>query len=297
MFEHLEPVIDSHPVTVAAVQMNSGFDVKANLAHAVRQLEQAARRDARVVLLPENFACMPRSRSDILTASERDGAGPIQDVLARAAERLELFVVAGSVPLKADEATEARVYTASLVYNEQGTRVARYDKLHLFDVDFDDGDRAERYRESDTYRAGAFMAPVVDTPAGRLGLSICYDLRFPELYRQQAANGAEWFTVPAAFTATTGAAHWRVLTRARAIENQSAVLAAGQCGQHANGRQTYGHSLLVDGWGCVQAELQTEPGLLLGQIDRAGTKRLRADFPALQHRRYPVPTLNLKDRR
>jgi len=266
-------------VTVAAVQMCSTDDTPGNLAAALALLREAAGGGARVVLLPENFALMARRDADRRALAEEDGAGPVQDALARAARELAVCVIAGSLQLR--NAPGERVSQACLVWDERGERVARYDKMHLFDVDIPE--RGEHYRES------AHMAPgrrvvTVDTPAGRCGLSICYDMRFPELYRALLDAGAEWFAVPAAFTVPTGEAHWHVLLRARAIENLCHVVAAGQSGAHANGRSTYGHSLVVDHWGRVLAERAAGPGVVLAQVDRAAQAEARRTFPALSHR-------------
>jgi deaminated glutathione amidase len=266
-------------VTVAAVQMCSTDDTAENLAAALALLREAAAGGARVVLLPENFALMARRDADRRALAEEDGAGPVQDALARAARELSVCVIAGSLQLR--NAPGERVSQACLVWDERGERLARYDKIHLFDVDLPE--RGEHYRES------AHMAPgrrvvTVDTPAGRCGLSICYDIRFPELYRALLDAGAEWFAVPAAFTVPTGEAHWHVLLRARAIENLGHVVAAAQSGLHANGRSTYGHSLVVDHWGRVLAERVDGPGVVLARVDRAAQGEARRTFPALSHR-------------
>lgn len=266
-------------VTVAAVQMASGTGVADNLATAEALLREAAAGGARVALLPENFALMPRRDADRRALAEEDGAGPVQDALARLARELSLCVIAGSLQLR--NGPGERVSQACLAWDERGERIARYDKIHLFDVDVPG--KGEAYRES------AHMAPgrrvvAIDTPAGRCGLSICYDLRFPELYRALLDAGAEWFVVPAAFTVPTGEAHWHVLLRARAIENLAHVVAAGQSGLHANGRSTYGHSLVIDHWGRVLAERAEGAGVVLAPIDRAAQAEARRSFPALAHR-------------
>ncbi len=264
---------------VAAVQMNSGGDRDANLATAGRLLEQAAARGARVAVLPENFSIMAQRDADRRALAEADGAGPVQDFLARIAARLGLWIVAGSVPLA--NGPGERIAQACLVYAADGQRAARYDKIHLFDVELPD--RSESYRES------AHMAPgrdvvTVDTPAGRLGLSICYDLRFPELYRCLQDAGALWFVVPAAFTAATGEAHWEPLLRARAIENLAYLVASAQCGVHPNGRRTHGHSLIVDYWGRVLTELPAGEGVVSATFDLAAQAEARRKFPVLRHR-------------
>jgi nitrilase len=267
------------PSVVAAVQMHSGNDRDANLAAAERLLEEAQAREARVVLLPENFSLMPQRDAERRAHAEADGSGPVQDFLSRTAARLDMWIIAGSVPIR--QAGDERNAQSCLVYDENGKRIARYDKIHLFDVDLPD--RAESYRES------AHMAPgervvTVDTPAGRLGLSICYDVRFPELYRRLQGAGAQWLIVPAAFTAATGAAHWEPLLRARAIENLCYVVASAQWGTHPSGRQTWGHSLIVDFWGRVLTQLNEGEGVVSAPIDLEAQAAARRKFPALEHR-------------
>lgn len=264
---------------VAAIQMTSGAQVQANLADAKVLLEEAAARDAQLAVLPENFAFMGRSDAERRRIQEADGGGPIQDFLADTARRLGLWIVGGTVPLGG--APDGRVAPACLVYDALGERRARYDKIHLFDVQLPG--RAESYRESAHFAPG--REPVVlDTPAGRLGLSVCYDVRFPELYRVLSARGAQLFTVPAAFTAATGRAHWEVLLRARAIENLCAVIAPGQSGLHPNGRETYGDTLIADHWGRVLARLSHGRGCITADIDLEAERRDRQSFPALEHR-------------
>jgi len=269
----------SDAVTVAAVQMTSGPDVNANLESAAGLLEQAAREGARVALLPENFAFMGLHDVDKRAVAERNGEGPIQEFLSRRARELKLWIVAGTIPIS-DMAGE-RVAAACLVYDAAGQRVARYDKIHLFDVDIPG--RNEKYRESANIVPGS-RPVLVPTPAGLLGMSVCYDLRFPELYRPLSAAGAQWFTVPSAFTVPTGRAHWETLLRARAIENLSFVVAAGQWGRHANGRETYGDSIIIDYWGAVLARLSAGEGVVVATLDLAAQQLARRDFPALSHR-------------
>jgi nitrilase len=267
------------PVTVAAVQMTSAADRDANLATAGRLLERAAAADARVAVLPENFSYMGVRDAERRAQAEPDGDGPVQRFLAERACALGLWIVGGTVPIVATAG--ARPAAACLVYDASGHRVARYDKIHLFDVDIADG--KERYRESSNIEPGRTPV-VVDTPAGRLGLSVCYDLRFPELFRSLVTAGAEWFAVPAAFTVSTGRAHWETLLRARAIENLCWVVASAQWGTHASGRETYGHSLIVNHWGEVRACLEAGDGIVSAAIDRAAQGQSRRSFPALQHR-------------
>lgn len=265
---------------VAAIQMTSGHDVPQNLRTAERLLRVAAAgHGARVAVLPENFSIMARDDAERRAVAEADGDGPIQAFLARVAAAEKLWIVAGTTPLRLPG--EERLATACLVYDDSGRRVARYDKIHLFDVELPD--RNESYRESAHFAPGRDVV-VVDTPAGRLGLSVCYDMRFPELYRALSAAGAEWFTMPAAFTVPTGQAHWETLLRARAIENLCPVVAAGQCGQHPNGRSTWGHSMIIDHWGRVLAQLATGEGVVAAPLDTAAQRETRRTFPALAHR-------------
>jgi predicted amidohydrolase len=265
---------------VAAIQMTSGNDAPQNLLTAARLLRvAAAEQGARVAVLPENFSMMARSDAERRAIAEDDGSGPIQEFLAQTAAAEKLWIVAGTTPLRLPG--EARLATACLVYDDSGRRVARYDKMHLFDVDLPE--KSESYRESAHFAPGREVV-VVDTPAGRLGLSVCYDMRFPELYRALSAAGAEWFTMPAAFTVPTGQAHWETLLRARAIENLCQVVAAAQWGQHPNGRGTWGHSMIVDHWGRVVAELAAGEGVVAATFDTAAQRDARRSFPALAHR-------------
>ncbi len=264
------------PFRVAALQTVSGPDVAANLVTAGALAEEAAAAGAKLVALPEYFGIMGMRDTDKLAARERPGAGPIQDFLADTARRLGLWVVGGSVPL--DAGREDRVYNSSLVYDSQGRLAARYDKIHLFGLELG----TERFSEARTILPGGTIT-VVDTPFGRLGLSVCYDLRFPELYR--AMGPLDLILVPSAFTATTGDAHWEVLLRARAIENQACVLAPAQGGVHPSGRRTHGHSMVVDAWGRILAERASDgPGVVLADIDPSAIADVRRSLPALEHR-------------
>ena len=270
---------------VAAIQMTSGPEVAANLEQARALLEEAAARGARLAALPENFSFMGLKDADKRQVAESAGAGPVQDFLAAEARRLRLWIVGGTVPLVSG--ADGRVAAASLVYDSDGVRVARYDKIHLFDVDIPG--RAERYRESAHVAPGA-RATVLDTPVGRLGLSVCYDVRFPELYRHLSANGAQIFTVPSAFTSPTGRAHWETLLRARAIENLCYVVAPAQSGFHPSGRETYGDSMIVDYWGRVLQRVPRGRGCALAEVDLAAQANVRESFPALVHRTFtPQP--------
>jgi nitrilase len=265
---------------VAAIQMTSCAHVGRNLEVAARMLRGARAQGALVAALPENFAFMGISEADKLAIAEHPGAGPIQAFLSATAADLAMWIVAGTIALRVPG--DPRVAAACLVYDAGGQLAARYDKIHLFDVDIPG--KAERYRESASVRPGA--EPVcVDTPAGRLGLAVCYDLRFPELFRRLLTLGAEWFCLPSAFTAPTGRAHWEVLLRARAIENLCYVVAPAQSGFHENGRETYGDSLIVDCWGRVLLRLPRGTGVISAQIDLVRSRDVRHNFPATDHRR------------
>lgn len=273
-------------MSLAVIQMVSQDDVLANLAAARRLLQQAAEAGARLAVLPENFAAMGRRDLAALGRAETEGQGPILPWLRHSARELGLWIVAGTLPLPPDGQPQAKAHACSLLIDAQGERVARYDKLHLFDVDV--ADARGRYRESDDYACGERVV-VADTPVGRLGLTVCYDLRFPELYSRLREAGAELISAPAAFTAVTGAAHWQVLTRARAIETQCYVLAAGQGGIHPGGRETFGHSAIIDPWGRVLAEHPLGEGVLLASRDAAEQAAIRQRMPVALHRRFIAP--------
>lgn len=266
----------------AALQMNSSSDVTANLELADSLLAEAAKDKCVLAVLPENFALMPERGTDKAKHAEQPGEGPIQDFLASAAKRHGLWVVAGSMPLVSPEIDNERVYGACPVYDPSGEVRAIYRKIHLFDVDL--VDKQESYRESRSMYPGDDLV-VVDTPCGRIGLSICYDLRFPEMYRRLVDDGATLFTVPAAFTETTGKAHWHTLLRARAIENLAYVIAPGQYGRHPDNRSTFGYSLICDPWGRVLAERAEGNGVVAADIDPQLPLNLRREFPALDNRR------------
>ncbi|BAU47190.1 apolipoprotein acyltransferase [Sulfurifustis variabilis] len=264
---------------LAAIQMASGPRVDANLAEAERLVAHAARAGARLVALPENFALMALNDADRLAAAEEEGDGPIQDCLSRLARQHGIWLVGGTLPLKTAGAT--RVRAACLVYDPDGRRAARYDKMHLFDVRLGNG---EEYRESNSIEPGG-EAVVVETPCGRLGLAICYDLRFPELFRELLAKGAELYAVPSAFTAVTGRAHWETLVRARAIENLAYVLAPDQGGRHANGRETHGETLIVNPWGEVLDRVPKGAGIAIADLDLDYLREARERLPSIHHRR------------
>jgi len=263
----------------AAIQMASGTNVNANLLTTEKLLEQAARQGAQLAVLPENFAFLGASCTDALPLRERQGDGPLQQFLSRIASRLGIWIVGGTIPLEGDDASKWRA--SSLVFNSEGKEVARYDKQHLFDVTLVESD--EHYNESDTIEPGDQVV-VVDTPVGKLGLAVCYDLRFPELFRAMMDKGTEVISLPAAFTAVTGRAHWDILVRSRAIENLSYVIAAAQGGFHVQGRETHGHSMVVDPWGSVLDERERGNGFAIGAINHEFQQNTRRNFPCLQHR-------------
>jgi nitrilase len=260
---------------VAAIQMVSEPSVEANLAAAGELVADAADQGAKLAVLPEWFCFMGRSDRDKLAIREADGDGPVQSFLARSAAKHRLWLIAGTVPLPAQDPEKVR--NSCLVYDATGTRVARYDKIHLFDFT----DSEHKYRESGTIEPGD--RPVaIDSPFGRIALSICYDVRFPELYRKLAPM--DLIVIPSAFTATTGKAHWDLLVRARAVENLAWVIAPAQGGHHLNGRHTYGHTMIVSPWGEIVASLAHGAGVVVADIDPGYQRTLRADLPALLHR-------------
>jgi len=265
---------------VAAVQMASGPNVGANLIEAGRLIQKSAEAGAALVVLPENFAIMGMKEVDKVKIREKSGTGPLQNFLAEQAAKWDVWIVGGTIPMEADVPDKIRA--ASLVYNDNGECVGRYDKIHLFDVHI--AESGENYTESDTIEPGDSVV-VLDTPVGKLGLAICYDLRFPELFRAMHDKGVEVIALPSAFTAITGRAHWGPLVRARAIENLSYVVAAAQGGYHINGRETYGHSMIVDPWGNILDRLPQGSGFVLADVDRRLIANTRRNFPALKHRR------------
>jgi len=261
---------------VAALQMVSAPDLAPNLAAATRLITAAAAAGARLVALPENFYLIGRHETDKVKLREPDGRGPLQDFLSHAAREHRVWIVAGTVPISGSD--EQHIRGACLVYDDQGKRVARYDKMHLFR--FTAGD--ERYDETRTLEPGE--RPVaLDTPFGRLALSVCYDVRYPELYRSLGPFDA--MLVPSAFTVPTGAAHWETLLRARAIENQAYVIAPAQGGTHAGGRRTYGHSMIIDPWGEILAVQPEGEGVVIAEMDLSRIREVQASLPANANRR------------
>jgi nitrilase len=255
--------------------MASGPHVPSNLSEAERLIEIAVNQGARLVALPEYFAIMGLKDTDKVAAREKEGSGPIQRFLSRMAKKHEIWLVGGTVPLEASARNKVR--NACLVYDDKGKQVARYDKIHLFGLDLGN----EKYREEDTIEPGDKVV-VVDTPFGKLGLSVCYDLRFPELFR--AMGDVDIIVMPSAFTETTGKAHWESLVRARAIENLSYVLAPAQGGYHTSGRETHGNSMIVDPWGVVLDRLPRGSGVVIATVNTAYQQSLRNSLPALSHR-------------
>ena len=276
--------MQTETLVAACVQMVSGTNVADNLKSAEQGITKAANQGANLVILPEYFCIMGQHDTDKVAvaedyrASTPDASTPIQLFLQQQAMQHGIHLIGGTLPLKTTDAD--KVYNTTLVYAPDGTVVARYDKIHLFG--FQNG--LEYYDESTTIMAGeTAQAPVVwDSPWGRIGLSICYDVRFPELYRA-ARDVLAWVNV-AAFTQTTGQAHWELLMRARAVENQCYVIACGQGGEHENGRRTFGHSMIVDAWGIVQAVQATGEGVVMSVIKPSRVERVRTSIPALQHR-------------
>ncbi len=259
--------------------MISGPEVEANLREAERLLIEAAEGGAGLVVLPEYFPMIGALDADRLEAREKEGCGPIQDFLSSMAKRLGLWIVGGSIPLHGIDPKKSR--NACLVFDDAGNQVARYDKIHLFG--FEKG--KERYEERLFIEAGEDIS-VIDTPAGRAGLAICYDLRFPELFRKMGE--IDLIVLPAAFTETTGLAHWEILLRARAVENQCYVVASAQGGLHPTGRRTYGNSLIVDPWGDVLSRMDKGAGIVFADIDPARIAEVRKSLPALKHKKLEI---------
>ena len=260
---------------VAAIQMASGPNVEGNLNEARRHIAKAVEQGAKLVVLPEFFAIMGMNEQDKVKVREQVGQGPIQQFLSETARKHKIWLVGGSIPLATDSPDKVR--NSCLVFDETGAQVARYDKIHLFNLTLGN----EQYNEAQTIEAGNQVV-VVDSPFGRIGLAVCYDLRFPELFR--AMKDVDIIVLPSAFTATTGKMHWEPLVRARAIENLAYVIAAGQGGYHVNGRETHGHSMIVDPWGRVMDELQRGSGVVVADVNPTYQASLRKSLPALSHR-------------
>ncbi|MGH8120902.1 MAG: carbon-nitrogen hydrolase family protein [Gammaproteobacteria bacterium] len=273
--------MDNRITRVAAIQMVSGGDVQANLASAAGLIQRAAAERATFMLLPENFALMGGREEDKLLIMEPYGSGPIQNFLAAQAQQHVIWLMGGTIPLTAKKVNKVRA--ACLLYNPAGECVARYDKIHLFDVAVGSGAQ-DIYNESVTIEGGTDIT-VADMPFGNIGMSVCYDVRFPELFRRMHQDHVHIITVPSAFTATTGKAHWETLMRARAIENLCYVIASNQGGRHVNGRETWGHSMVVNPWGEVLAVVEQGDGIACADIDLEQLRALRNRFPTLTHRK------------
>jgi predicted amidohydrolase len=271
---------------IAVIQMVSSQDVDANLIRAEALMAEAADGGAQAVFLPENFAALGNSNLRAIGDRETDSTGPIRSFLSEMSRRLSCWVFAGTVPLATRPdgrvVEDGRVRAASLVYDGDGVEICRYDKIHMFDVDVDDSHG--KYRESETFEPGTETL-IVDSPIGRVGLSVCYDIRFPELYRRLFGLGVDLFSVPSAFTTVTGEAHFKLLMQSRAIENSCFTVAACQGGEHDSGRKTYGHSMIVDPWGDVVGELGIGEGVLHCELDIEKQNQIRREMPFIQQRR------------
>jgi nitrilase len=265
----------STAVKVAGIQMASSPNVSSNLIEAERLIKIAAKEGAKIIVLPEYFCIMGAKDSDKVKVKEKDGDGPIQRFLSKIAKKHKIWLIGGTVPLVSNYPNKIR--NSCLVYNDKGEQVARYDKIHLFGLDLG----AEQYHEENTIESGEHVV-VVETPYGKIGLSVCYDLRFPELYR--AMGQVDMIVVPSAFTETTGKAHWETLVRARAIENLCYVIAPAQGGYHLSGRETHGNSMIVDPWGVVLDRLPRGSGIVIAGINTAYQASLRKSLPALKHK-------------
>ena len=272
----------NRPMTyVAAIQMVSTDTVSKNLELAERLIEEAVSKKAKLITLPENFPLMGKRDEDRLAITESYNDGPLQLFLNEQSKRYKIWLLGGTIPLKSNN--PEKVFATNLLFNPDGDCIARYDKIHLFDVMLDGRDE-ESYRESKTFESGNDVV-VVKTEIGNIGLSVCYDLRFPEMYRKMHQKNVQIITAPSAFTATTGKAHWETLLRTRAIENLCYLIASNQGGVHANGRKTWGHSMIVDPWGEILAEVTEKTGVAIAKIDINKQINLRKRFPTLTHRK------------
>jgi nitrilase len=266
---------------VAAIQMVSTDAISKNLELAERLIEEAVSKKAKLITLPENFPLIGKRDEDRLAITESHNDGPLQLFLSEQSKRYKVWLLGGTIPLKSNN--PEKVFATSLLFNPSGDCIARYDKIHLFDVMLDGRDE-ESYRESKTFESGNDVV-VVKTEIGNIGLSVCYDLRFPEMYRKMHQKNVQIITAPSAFTATTGKAHWETLLRTRAIENLCYLIASNQGGIHVNGRETWGHSMIVDPWGEILAEVKEETGVAIAKIDINKQTNLRKRFPTLTHRK------------
>ncbi|PCI58538.1 MAG: acyltransferase [Methylophilaceae bacterium] len=265
----------ANAIKVAGIQMASSPNVSSNLIEAERLIKLAADQDAKIIVLPEYFCIMGLKDSDKVKVREEEGNGPIQRFLSKMAKKHKVWLIGGTVPLVSNSPRKVR--NSCLVYNDKGKQMARYDKIHLFGLDLG----TEHYHEENTIESGDEIV-VVDTPYGKIGLSACYDLRFPELYR--AMGEVDMIVVPSAFTETTGKLHWETLVRARAIENLCYVIAPAQGGYHLSGRETHGNSMIVDPWGVVLDRLPRGSGIVIASINTHYQDSLRKSLPALKHK-------------
>ena len=263
---------------VASIQLSSGPNIQANLLEVGRYIEEISKTDSKLVVLPENFAMMPQNDSEFLLHGETEGAGPIQDFVSEIAKKHKLWIVAGTIPIKTKN--PKKVTSSTFVYNDMGDVVSRYDKIHLFDVELPNSD--ESYNESEFFQHGKGLE-IIETPIGRVGLAICYDLRFPELFRLQKKSNVEILVIPSAFTEQTGKVHWETLVKARAIENLCYVVTSCQDGYHITGRQTHGNSMIVNPWGQIISRLPSGSGFIESEINLNKLNSIREKFPVLEH--------------
>jgi nitrilase len=263
---------------VASIQLSSGPNVQANLLEVGKYLEQISKTSSKLVVLPENFALMPEDDSEFLTHGETVGSGPIQDFISQQAKDHKIWIIAGTIPIKTDN--PKKVTSTTFVFNEMGEVVSRYDKIHLFDVELPNSN--ESYNESEVFNSGNDLK-VIETPIGRVGLAICYDLRFPELFRLQKESNVEILVIPSAFTEQTGKVHWETLVKARAIENLCYVVTSCQDGYHISGRQTHGNSMIVNPWGQISSRLPSGSGFIESEINLNKLNSIREKFPVLEH--------------
>ena len=265
---------------IAAIQINSGPNIQANLLVVGDLLKEISKSNAKIAVLPENFALMPEHDNEFLEHSESEGNGVIQNFISDCCKNYKIWIIAGTIPIKTKDPKKVRA--ATLVFNDQGDIVCRYDKIHLFDVKLPDSD--ESYNESETFEFGDKIH-VLETPIGITGLGCCYDLRFPELFRHQHLESVETIVLPAAFTEQTGKVHWDTLVRARAIENLSYIVTSCQDGYHISGRKTHGNTMIVNPWGQIMSKIDSGNGFILSEINRKQLHSIRQKFPVLDHMR------------
>lgn len=262
----------------AVLQITASANIFDNLKRTDKYFAKAKSSGAKLILLPENFGFMGLKEGDKLKIAEEDGNGLMQEHISRLCKKFKIWCIAGTIPIKS---TNNKIFSRSIVFDEYGAKVAQYDKIHLFDVKIN---QTETHNESDATSPGTSLV-VVDSPIGKIGLTVCYDLRFPRLYQDLSDKGAEIITVVAAFTAITGKAHWEPLLRARAIENFVYMLASDQTGKHENGRHTYGHSMIIDPWGKIVSKITKGEGLIVSEIQTAKIKECREKIPIFEHRK------------